>query len=485
MARENALSTTQRAAVWSGLDVLVRQGSQFVFGVVLARLLAPEAFGLLAILTLFTSLANVLVDGGLGTALIQRERLDEADVSTAFWANLMIATAMAALMIAAAPAIGEFYRQPELPPLIWAMAANTWLTAFITVQRAMLARAMDFRRQTLAAVGAAITAGTIAVMLAAYGAGVWALATQILASTGLNAVLLWWMHPWRPRRTFSQTRLRQMLNFGGFVLLTSLVDAFASRFYAVLIGRLASTRELGYFNQAATVRDFPQLALGNIFSRLALPIYARNAHDREQLRVCMHDAQITAMALNLPAMFGLLAMAEPLVHVLLGPKWLPAVPVLQVLCGAGALWPVHASNLNLLLASGRSRWALRVELVKKSLLLLVLLIASHWGMMAIAWGMLLNSLLSLGLNSMFSGRLAGYPMLKQLYDLLPYAMLAALMAVAVATLQGKLVGLSPLTRLGISVITGMVIYASGSALLGLHAYRRIRHLVESAMGRDP
>ncbi|RAP59382.1 lipopolysaccharide biosynthesis protein [Oleiagrimonas sp. MCCC 1A03011] len=481
----DSLSTTQRATIWAGADALFRQGSQFVFGIVLARTLQPQAFGLLAVMMLFVAFANVLVDSGLGTALVQREKIDNVTVSTAFWFNLLVATAAAVAIALLAPLIASFYREPVLVPLMWAMAANTWLTGFITVQRAMLARAMDFRTQTLAATFATVIAGGVAIMLALHGLGVWALATQIVLNTTLNALLLWWMHPWRPSLTMSMQRLREMLSFSGFVLLASLLDAFAARFYTVLIGRMQSTRDLGYFNQAASIKDFPQLTLGNLYARLVLPILSRNAGDQVGLRIRMQQAQVTAMAINIPVMLGLLVTAHPLVYLVFGAKWLPSVPILRVLCGIGLLWPMHISNINLMLATGHPKLALRIEVAKKSLLIAVLVLAGHWGMMAIAWALLASSIIGLVFNTVYSARLAGYPLYRQCLDLLPYITLGTAMAVAVWIVDKRLSGIGIAIRLGLDMATGLLIYVGSSHILKLQAYRRVRDLMILALKRSP
>lgn len=460
-------SHTSSAVAWASIETLLRQGLQFASGVVLARLLTPTDFGLVAMLAIFTTLANRLVESGFAAALIQQPTESDTDSSTVFWFNIFSGTVMATLLAAFAPMIASFYGHPEIVPITWAMALNVWMASWLTVHVALLTKHLSFRVQAKASGASNLLGAALAIALAMRGAGVWALVAQTLATTFVNAVLIWWLHPWRPSATFSLKRLRKLFRFGGFMLASSIVDAFGTRLYSLLIGRLYSSDQLGLYSRAITTRDASQTILGTIFSRVALPVLARHSNDPVALRSRLKAANQLTMAVNLPAMIGLATVADLAVPILFGPRWTGAIPILQILCLTGALWPLQISNLQVLTAQGHSGRNFGLEIAKKGILVVAMLVASHWGMLAIAWATVASGLVGFALNAYYSRVLLDYGPLKQLRDLVPYLALTAAMAMAVLGAAHALAWLSPGKRLLAEIATGIVVYAGASAALRL------------------
>lgn len=449
------------------METLLRQGLQFLSGVYLARLLPPSDFGLVAMLAIFTALANRLVDSGFGAALIQQREEHPDDASTAFWFNLFSGTAIALLLGACAPLIAAYYGHRELVALTWAFALNVWLSSWLAVHTALLTRHLNFRVQAKASGVANLAGAILAIVLAVRGAGPWALVAQSLITTLLNVVLIWWLHPWRPTVTFNMRSLRRLFDFGGYMLLSSIVDAFGTRLYSLLIGRIYSSDSLGLYSRAVTTRDASQTMLGTIFSRVAFPVLARHSGDPAALRSRLKSANQLTMSINLPAMIGLAVVADVAVPTLFGRPWMGAVPVLQILCLTGAFWPLQISNLQVLMAQGHSSKNFRLEIAKKSILVVAMLVASHWGMLAIAWATVASGLVGFALNAYYSRVLLDYGPLKQLRDLVPYLALTAAMAMAVLGAAHALAWLSPGKRLLAEIATGIVVYAGASAALRL------------------
>lgn len=460
---------TTGAIAWASIETLLRQGIQFGSGIVVARLLTPGDFGLIAMLGIFIAFASLLMSSGFASALIQQQEQDIVDSSTAFWFNIVSGTIMAIALGACAPLIARFYGHPELVTITWAMALNLWLTSWLTVHTALLTRELNFRVQAKASGISNLAGAVLAIWLALRGAGVWALVVQTLATTTINVLLIWRMHRWRPTATFNIQSFRKLFGFGGFMLASSVLDALGTRLYTVLIGRFYSSQDLGLYSRGVTTRDVSQTVLGTIFSRVALPVLARHSDDPVALRKRLKAANQLTMAVNLPAMIGLALVADTAMPVLFGRQWSEAAPILQILCLSGAIWPIHLSNLQVLIAQGHSSRMFRLEVVKKSILIISMLAACHWGILAIAWATVVSSILAFLINAHYSRTLIGYGPVRQLRDLLPYFLLTLAMAVVVASTEYACASLTPGKRLALEVLSGALFYIGLASWLRMPA----------------
>lgn len=427
--REKALSAT----AWSAADIFLRQGVQFALSIVLARLLTPIEFGTIALLYLFVGIAGAFAEGGLTSALIQRQDTTIEDESTVFWLNMGVGLLMALLFWLSGPAIAALYGIPVLAPLAGIMALAVLAGAAGAVQRAQLTKALDFRPLMAAGAISVLFSGAAAMSLAWAGYGVWALAAQALVSAAVTTLVLWLASRWRPKLVFSLASARRLFGFGGYMLASTLLETTYSRLYTVLIGKLYGVRELGYYSRADTTAQFPAAILNGIVARVAFPLFARVADDPGRLRANLRLALQGTMFLNAPAMFGLAAVAEPLVLVLFGEQWRPAAPFLKVLCLVGLMMPFHVLNLQALMGLGRSDLFFRLELIKKAIGIAILVAVSGFGTIAVAWGMAVASVLSYFVNAHYSGNLLGYGAASQFRDTAPI-MAAAAIAAGVAWL---------------------------------------------------
>lgn len=465
----NVRSQTSSAVAWAAIETLSRQGLQFVTIVFLARFLTPSDFGLIAMLSIFAAFATLLMNGGFASALIQQREECDSDSSTVFWFNLGSGTVLTLMLGLSAPLISKFFGHPELIALTWAMALNVWIASWMTVHIALLTRHLDFRTQAKASGIANLVSAALAITLAMCGVGVWSLIAQMLSTTALNTILLWRFHSWRPTKTFSIQRFRTLFGFGGFMLASSLIDTLSTRLHSVLIGKLYSSRDLGLYSQAISTRDFSQGILGSIFSRVALPVLSRHRDDTMALRARLKGANQLTMAVNLPAMLGLAVVADIAVPTLFGHQWGETVPLLQILCLAGALYPMQISNLQVLMAQGHSGLMFRLEIVKKTILVTSMLVASNWGMQAIAWSTVFSALSAFLVNAHYSRTIIGYGPIRQLRDLSPYLILTACMVVVVALSAHALAWLTPGKRLVLEVTVGAAFYLGFAAMLRLPA----------------
>jgi teichuronic acid exporter len=421
----------KNAVIWSGADIFMRHGLQFGISIALARLLSPDEFGTIALMFFFTSIANAFIDGGFSSALIQRQDVNHTDESTVFWFNLAMGATMALGLLIAGPEIAKFYARPILEPLAAVMAANVFLSALSSIHATLLTKRLDFHAQMKAGLLATLLSGCVALVMAIQGFGVWALASQTLAATTVTCISLWVFNPWRPSRRFSLTSVHRLFCFGGYMMVAAFLEIFFSRIYTLLIGRFFGVRALGLYERAESTMHLPIGILTSIFSRVAFPIFSETAHNKENLRQGARLAIRVMMLINVPAMLGLAVVAEPLVFTLFGPQWLPAVPVLQVLCLGGIFWPLHVVNLNILAAQGYSKLFFRLEVAKKMLGLTLLLSGSWYGIIGIAWGQVIFGVAAFFLNAYYTNRFLAYGAIAQIRDLISIFIASLTMAIAV------------------------------------------------------
>jgi O-antigen/teichoic acid export membrane protein len=407
------------ASLWSGGDILFRQGLQFLTTLVLARLLVPADFGAVAMLALFIAVANMLVDAGFGVALIQSPEIDHDDESTVFWCNLAIGAALSIVLFALAPLVAAFYALPGLAPLMRFMAATPLLAASSAVHFALLTRKLDFRTQAIAGGIGATAGGIAAIAIALRGGGAWALAALPVVSTGCISAALWALHRWRPALAFRRRSFERLAGFGGYVLASSLLEALYSRLYTVLIGRRFGAADVGYYANADNTRMLPLNFLGNMLSRIGLPLLSAAGNDVGlKARGFEHAARagmLAAAVLLLPP----IAFPEQVLVLLFGGQWIVAAPLLRILALAGLLYPLHALNLQLLLSAGRSAEYFRIEAWKKVVGVALLFAGIQFGAQGVAWSQVVLSVASLWINASRGGKVIGRGTWRQLGDVWP------------------------------------------------------------------
>ena len=465
MLKQKAISAT----LWSGADIFLRQGLQFVISIGLARLLTPEEFGTIALLYLFVGLASAFVDSGFSSALIQRQDITHTDESTVFWFNLGMGAAMAAGLWLLAPWIAVFFGLPILVPLTYVLAINLLISSLGAIHGTLLNKKLDFKTSMKIGAIATTVSGALGIAMAWKGYGVWALALQTLAATILTTVLLWVIHKWRPKLEFSLASARKLFGFGGYLLVSGLLDVAYNRIYTLLIGKFYGVRDLGFYNRADGTKQLPVSVLTGILSRVAFPIFSAAANDKEKLHRGVRHALRGMMLVNVPMMLGLMVTAEPVVQVLFGAQWLPAVPILQVLCLAGIFWPLHVINLNVLTAQGHAHLFFRLEIIKKIAGTIFLVAGAAFGVMGIAWSQVVFGLLAFALNAHYTGIHLGYGFWRQSLDFFPAFAISVAMAASVYWLGTVFPG-PVLPALLVQVAVGAAIFLAGCHLFKLEAY---------------
>ena len=472
---------TYRGAVWSAVDAIGARLVQFVIGIILARLLSPAEFGLIGMLAIFIAISQSLLSSGFVSALVQKEKVTTTDSSSVFYFNIAISVVLVSLFWLTAPLVASFYGQPLLTPMARALSLVVIVSGFSVVQSAMLTRNMDFRIQTKVSLGAGVCSGAIGIVMAYLGYGVWSLVVQQVSAAIFRTVLLWVFNSWRPRLVFSLTSLRRMFKFGSNVLASSLLSQAFQNIHYVVIGRLFTAADLGFYTRAKHMEQLPAATLTSIVSRVAFPAFSTIHTDDARLTRGLRKVLSVVMLFTAPVMVGLAVVAEPLVVALLTDTWLPSVPYLQLLCLVGLITPLHVLNMNVLMAKGRSDLSLRLDIAKKSLTLISIAIAWRWGIVALIVGQIVVSTLSLGLNTHYTRKFLGYGALGQIKDVAVYLVFALVMGIGVYSLT-LLSFPGPALLLLTQIVTGFGIYLLLCCAFRPPAFLEVLSLLRSRLG---
>ncbi len=457
-----------------------RCGSQivtFVVSVVLARILAPSDYGTITLVTVFTTILQVFVDSGLGTALVQKKDADDLDFSSVFYFNCALCLVLYLGMFAAAPLIAKFYENTELVPIIRVISLTVVVSGLKNVQQAYVSRNMLFKRFFYSSIGGVVFSAVLGIALAKAGCGVWALVAQQLSNVAINTAILWITVKWRPKKMFSRERLKGLLSFGWKLLVSALLDTGYSTLRNLIIGKVYSTADLAYYDQGD---KFPKVIVTNIntsIDSVLLPSMSSEQDDRERVKNMTRRAIKTSTYIMAPLMMGLAFCAEPVVTLVLTEKWLPCVPFLRIFCITYMFWPVHTANLNAIKAMGHSDWFLKLEIIKAVFCLAALLATVNFGVTAIAYSALFTSAASQIINAWPNKKLLGYGYLEQVRDFAPGILLAVAMGVCV-----YFIGCIPLptaVTLVIQVMSGAVIYFGASYVLKLEEFKYLLGIVKS------
>lgn len=469
------------AVFWSGADMFLRQGLQFFVSILLARLLSPEDFGLLAMLYLFTGIAGLFIDSGFTPVIIQRQNITFTDESTVFFFNLGAGFVVALGLCWSAPWTAAFFDQPILRNLTYVMALNLFIGAFGSMHFTLLDKNLDFKTPTKIRAIASLVSGVTGVVLAWQGFGVWSLALQSLASTIVLVALAWLLSPWRPSFIFSFASLRSLFRTGSFLLLTQLLEILYNRLFSALIGKLFSVRDLGFYTRASSTYLLPTGTIAGMVNRVAYPVFSAAATDKAMLARGVRKSLLSIMVINIPMMLGLAVVAEPLVVTLFGLKWLPSVPLLRVLCLSGLLAPHLLINLSVLVAQGHSNLYFRIEVIKKIIGIGAIIIASFYGLMAIVWSQVAVSVISFVINAHYTGVFLKYSVWRQTVDMLPYLILSVIMSLAIWPID-LYTTFSSAIKLALMTISGFVLYVTVCWMLRLEAFEMLLELGTRHLG---
>ena len=476
--KDNSSAAHKTAAnlIWRFFERCGVQGVAFLVSIVLARLLDPELHGTITMVTVFTSIMQVFVNSGMGSALVQKKDADQLDYSTVFYFNMAMGLGLYVLMFAAAPWIARFYKMPDLTPIVRVLSLTLVVSGLKNMQHTYVSKHMLFKKFFFSTIGGTLVSAVVGIYMAYKGYGVWALVAQTLITQFVAAMILWITVPWRPTWEFSFARLKGLFSYGWKLLASSLIDTVYNDLRTLIIGKKYSSADLAFYNKG---NQFPKLFVTNIntsIDSVLLPVMAKAQDDRSRVRAMTRRAIRISSFCMWPMMVGLAVCGEPLVRLVLTEKWMPCLPFLYVFCFTYAFYPIHTANLNAIKAMGRSDLFLKLEIIKKAVGITAILISMQFGVLWMAYSLILTSIISQIINSYPNRKLLDYSYGKQLKDIFPSMLLSVGMGAAVWCV--KLLGLSDLLTLCLQVPLGAAIYIGGAWLLKLEPFLYILKMLK-------
>lgn len=457
MMEESLKSKTFRGIIWSFVERFSVQGIQFLLGILMARILSPEDYGLIGMLAIFMSISQVFIDGGFSTALIQKQNRTETDFSTVFYINLVISLLCYLFLYALAPYIASFYEQPLLIDITRVYSINLVLNSLVAINKVKLSIQVDFKTQSKISFTAAVLSGIIGIGFAYSGYGVWALVIQMLSSAFFNVILSFYFVRWIPKLSFSRVSFKSLFAFGSKLLVASIISNVYTNLYALVIGKKFSSASLGMYTRADQFAQFTSSNIAGILSRVSFPILSEIQNDDKRLiSVYRKYIQMSAFIV-FPLILGLCGIARPLVLLLLTDKWEGVIILLQILCFS-YLWNcIVTVNLNLLNVKGRTDLVLKLEIVKKIIAFMILFLSLPFDLKGICIGLVIYSVLAFYMNTYYTKKLLNYGFKEQFVELLPYLLLSLL-------IMGEALLLSSIIESSICAISLSLIVCSFSYL---------------------
>ena len=468
--------------LWTTIQRFSVQFINLFVQIILARLLMPEDFGLIAMIQIVITLGQTLIDSGMTSSLVRTKNPDERDYSTVFYTNLVASIIIYALAFIIAPFVAHFFEEALLTDLVRFYAIAFIIQAFSAVQLAKLTKQMKFKLQMLLQLPATIIGGICGVTMAYSGYGVWSLVGLNIVMTSVLAILLWFKSEWRPSLVFDWSRFKVHFNFGYKLTISSLLTNLYSESYALIIGKMFSSAQLGFYKQANTLRMFPVSNVTSALNKVTYPIFAEVQDDNVRLKRIFKKITFLVFFVTTPVMLLSIIIAEPLFRFLLTEKWLPAVPYFQILCVAAIFYPLSMYNLNIIAAKGLSGLHLKLEVIKKTLSILVLLAFLKFGIYGVVFAAAISMVIHALVNSIYSGKLIDYPISEQIKNLFPIMLVGTVSMVIVYYLldyiNDKIV-IADFLQLLITTAVYFILYLGLSVLFKLNGIKEAKELLKS------
>lgn len=478
---ESLKNKTVKGVGWSFIDNLSSSGVSFLVGLVLARLLTPSEYGIMAILTIFIAVSNSIVDSGFSNALIRKTGAKRVDYNTVFLFNLVVSGLLYIVLFFAAPVISVFFKEPLLVEVMRVIGWVLVINALGIIPRTLFVKDVNFKTQTKVSLIASISSGVLGIGMALAGMGVWSLVGQQLSRQLLNTLFLWIYSTWRPIWEFSLQSFRELFGFGSKLLLSGLLDTVFKEIYSLVIGRCYTSAQLGQYTRASQFNQIFSSNLTTVIQRVSYPVLSSIQDESDRLREAYRKIIKSTMLITFACMLGLAAVAKPLLIILIGEKWLPAVGFLQIICFSGMLYPLHAINLNILQIKGRSDLFLRLEIIKKIIAVGPLVLGVLFSIEYMLWGSVCTSFIAYFLNSYYSANLINYPTREQIKDILPTFLVSFVTAAAMWSLT--FLSLSNWLLLPLQCLLGIILAVFIYERLHLPEYVEVKQLAFSLFRR--
>lgn len=478
---ESLKNKTIKGVGWSAVDNFVQFGVTFVVSIVLARLLSPDDYGLIGIVTIFTAVCATIINGGFTNALIRKKEATEDDYNTVFIVNMGLSILLYVVIFLCSPFIAEFFRREELVALTRVASLGMIIGALALVQQTRLTKRIDFKTQTKITIIASLSSGAIGIGMALMDFGVWALVAQTLSFQSFRTVFLWYYNKWMPRLRFSSESFHELFGFGWKMMASGVLDTVWKELYQVVVGKFYSPAALGQYTRA---KQFSQLFSSNLTSvvqRVTFPVLSNIQDDKTRMISGYRKIIKTTMFVTAISMFFLGAIAEPLLYCLIGPKWHEAATFLPLICISGSLYPLHAINLNMLQVQGRSDLFLGLEIVKKIIGLVPLAVCIFYGIMPMLYVNIVIGVICYFLNSYFPGKLLGYSSWMQIKDVAPSYGIALLVVLCIYFL--KYLPVSFWIVLPLQILLGLLVIYVACTMCRLQEFLEVKQMAKPIINR--
>lgn len=481
MAEQSLKDKTVKGTFWSAADAFLGQGVTFLVGIVLARLLSPEEYGLIGIVTIFTTVFLGFIDCGFSNSLIRKPKVTDDDYNTMFIVNMVMSIAMCMLLYVSAPAIAVFFERPPLVALVRVMGLLLILQALSIVQNTILSRCIDFKTKTKASLISAVSSGILGVVMALLGFGVWSLVAQQLSRQLIYSVCLWSFSTWWPKLNFSIESFKYMWGFGWKLLVSGLLDRVWKELYQIVVGKFYNPATLGQYTRSKEYASLFSRNLTMIIQRVSYPVISQVQDDKERMVSAYRRIIKTTMFVTAVTMISMGAVAEPFIYCLIGPQWQQAASFLPLICVSMSLYPLHAINLNMLQVMGRTDIFLYLEIIKKIIAFIPISLGIFVGIYWMLVGSIVTGIISFFLNSYYTGEKLGYSSWMQLRDIAPSYGVASVMAIAVYFM--KYLPISNWIILPIQIIVGGAVFFAVCETTKLPEYLEVKGIAIDNIGK--
>lgn len=477
MSEANLKKKTVSGLLWRFAERCGAQLVAFVVSIVLARLLSPDDYGLIAMITVFITISQVFVDSGMANALIQKKNADNLDFSSVFYFNVALCFVIYIILFITSPFIAKFYGKNELTPLLRVLGITIIISGLKNVQQAYVSKKMLFKKFFFATLGGSLIAAVAGIALAYMGAGAWALVVQQILNVTIDTIILWFTVKWRPQKVFSISRLKGLFSYGWKLLVSALIDTFYNNLRQLLIGKIYSSADLAYYNRG---QQFPNFIVSNINASIDSVLLSALSSEQDHIqkvKTMTRRAIKTSSFIMWPMMIGLAVLSKPLIIILLTDKWLAAVPFLQIFCINYGFQPIQTANLNAIKALGRSDLFLKLEITKKTIGIVILIVSMQFSVLAVAIGLLLYTIIVSFINSLPNAKLLGYSYFEQIRDMAPALLLSCIMGMVIFPI--KYLISSNLILMIVQIFIGGIVYIGLSSVLRLESFTYIIETIKS------
>lgn len=476
------MSLKEKAVVgvfWTFIQQFSVQGVGFFVSIILARLLMPNEFGLIAMISLFISLGNLLINSGMSQSLMRTQDVDDDDYSSVFYFNLLVSVFIYAIVYFSAPYISSFYNQDILKFIIRIYSINFFINALSIIQITKLTKQLNFKLQTFISIPSTIISSIIGVLMAYNGFGVWSLVFSTLSQSIISTILYWYYGKWMPSLSFKINKIKKHWKFGYKLLFSGLLDTIFNNVFSIIIGKFFSISQVGYYQRAESLKQFPVSNLILILDKVTYPLLSTIQNDDYRLKSVYSKILQMILFIIAPLLIFSAVLAEPIFRFLFTEKWLSAVPYFQVLCVNGILYPIHAYNLNILVIKGRSDLFLKLEIYKTLILTIIILISFQWGIYGLLFGGIISSIAAFFINTYYTKKLINYSAFDQFKDLFPTVFLAAIVGFIISIIDKSNLSFlnKDLIRILFSLTIGVLMFLISAFLLKFKALHELKQII--------